>query len=82
MSTLSPSTQVDDGLTDSRVAQLSALVRRPFEALAFWAAIALPFAYLPLLYGGLDGTANLLVFAALVVANVLALYAGHDHRRN
>lgn len=81
MSTMSPSTQVRETLRDSRAARLSALLRRPVEALAFWAAIVLPFVYLPLLVGGFETTTDLLLFAGLIVANVVALLVGHDHNR-
>jgi hypothetical protein len=81
MSTMSPSTQVRETLRDSRAAQLTELVRRPVEAMAFWAAIVLPFVYLPLLVGGFDDTTSLLLFVGLVAANVLALFVGHDHKR-
>ena len=52
----------------------SALVK----TVAFWAAILLPFTYLPLLYGGLDGQFS--TFAALLTLNVLTLVLGHDYR--
>lgn len=81
MSTMSPSTPISETVSDSWVAQHSEVLRRPVEALAFWAAIALPFAYLPLLYSGFESTSGVLLFAGLVVANVLALYVGHGHKR-
>lgn len=81
MSTMSPSTQVRETLRDSRAAELSELLRRPVEALAFWAAVVLPFVYLPLLVGGFETTTGLLLFAGLLLANVVALLVGHDHKR-
>lgn len=75
----SPSTS-NDALSASRVAQLTEYVRQPVQAFAFWAAIALPFAYLPLLTSGFEqGNTALLTFAALVVANVAALVLGHGY---
>lgn len=53
---------------------------RPLEAMAFWAAVALPFVYLPLLVTGLDTTAEAIAVAALVTAHVLALVLGHRYR--
>ncbi|SFG77163.1 hypothetical protein SAMN04488063_2887 [Halopelagius inordinatus] len=53
---------------------------RSMEAVTFWAAVLLPFAYLPLLLGGL-GEGEQLVFTAFVAANVFALVVGHDHGR-
>lgn len=53
---------------------------RSMEAVTFWAAVLLPFAYLPLLAGGLGGSEQF-VFTALVAANVVALVVGHDHGR-
>lgn len=42
---------------------------------AFWAAVALPLAYLPLLT--LDGGVR--AVAALVAVNVVCLFVGHDY---
>ena len=46
--------------------------------LAFWAAVVLPLAYLPLLSNPVDGQ-QLLVLVALVAVNVVCLLVGHDH---
>jgi hypothetical protein len=54
------------------------LVAAPLRFVGFWAAIALPFLYLPLLLGGLTG-GELLVFGALLATNALALVLGHSH---
>lgn len=51
------------------------------RAVAFWFAVALPFAYLPLLAGGLPGW-QAPTFAALFTLNVLALIVGHDYGRD
>ena len=48
------------------------------QVVAFWAAILLPFIYLPLLYGGLDG--ELWTFVGLLMLNVVTLVLGHDYR--
>lgn len=52
----------------------------PVRFVGFWAAVALPFLYLPLLYGGLEGQQSL-VFVALLVANLVAVLAGHSYQR-
>lgn len=54
------------------------LVAAPFRFVAFWAAVALPFLYLPLLYGGLSGQETL-VFGFLLALNALTLIVGHSH---
>ena len=54
------------------------LVAAPLRFVAFWAAVALPFLYLPLLYGGLSGEETL-VFGFLLALNALALVLGHSH---
>ncbi|WP_302082145.1 hypothetical protein [Salinibaculum rarum] len=47
---------------------------------AFWAAVVLPLAYLPLLSSPVDDT-QLLVFVALATLNVVCLFIGHDYSR-
>lgn len=64
----------------SRVASLAsryddASLTVPLETAGFWAAVALPAAYLPLLTSGARGS---LAFA-LVAAHVVALAVGHTH---
>jgi hypothetical protein len=51
----------------------------PFEAVAFWAAIGLPFLYLPLFVTGPDTTAGWTASIGLVAAHVVALYLGRSH---
>jgi len=50
----------------------------PVRAVSFWAAVWLPFLYLPLLFTGLDGHL-LYVFVGLLAANGLALALGQDY---
>jgi hypothetical protein len=52
----------------------------PLRFVGFWASIAFPFLYVPLLMGGLEG-GETAVFLALFVLNALALVAGHGHNR-
>ena len=79
MSTTNPSTWLDEETTAARAAVSAAV--KPVRALAFWLAVALPFAYLPLLVGGIGTEAELVTFAGLVAANAVALLVGHDHHR-
>jgi len=86
MSNSSPTAPIDrlphpDELAESRLVQLSlAVVVAPLRFLSFWAAVALPFLYLPLLVGGLDGQ-QITVFVALLLVNAVALVVGHEYRR-
>lgn len=65
-------------------ATLSARFRRltvdGVRAVAFWAAVFLPLAYVPALYGmtGFDGTASALALLAIHMACVVI---GHEHNR-
>jgi len=54
----------------------------PLEVVGFWSAVALPFLYMPLLLAGISSQAELLTFLGLLVLNLAALLAGHDHRRD
>ena len=54
----------------------------PVEIAGFWAAIALPFLYLPLLVTGISDEAELITFLGLLALNVAALLAGHGHNRD
>lgn len=86
MSNSSPTAPIDrlprpQELVDSRLVRLSlAVVVAPLRFLSFWAAVALPFLYLPLLVGGLEGQ-QVTVFVALLLANLVALVVGHEYRR-
>lgn len=51
---------------------------RTVRAAAFWTAVALPFAYLHLLWGGLTAP-EVGVFFALLAVNAVALVLGHEH---
>jgi len=50
----------------------------PVRALSFYAAIVLPFVYLPLLANGVTSE-ELSVFVGLLLANAAALVLGHGH---
>ncbi|WP_226480297.1 hypothetical protein [Natrinema amylolyticum] len=53
----------------------------PIRAAGFWAAIAMPVLYLPLLATGLSSSLDGGLFIGLLVGNLVALYVGHAHRR-
>ena len=57
-------------------------VREPLLAglrrLAFWLAIVLPVAYLPLLSAGVDGRTGF-ILAALLAVNLCCLLLGHEY---
>jgi len=84
MSNSSPTPPIDrlprpQELVDSRLARLGfAVVVAPLRFLAFWVAVALPFLYLPLLVGGLDGQQTT-VFVGLLLINAVALVLGHEY---
>ena len=68
---------------DGRHPGLTGLMRPitgPLSALAFWAAIALPALYIPLLVAGLESTGDLSVFLGLFGLHLLALFGGRSHR--
>ena len=56
------------------------IVTTPLRFVAFWAAVALPFLYLPLLAGGLEG-GQLAAFASLLGLHLLTLVVGHGYRQ-
>lgn len=51
------------------------------EATAFWTAILLPLAYVPVLYLGLTDPVTVLAFGALVAVHLSALSISHDYGR-
>ena len=79
-----PSTQLTE-----RTAQFSTtfpversrqLLVAPLRFVGFWAAVSLPFLYLPLLVGGLSAS-EVYVFVGLLLLNVVAFVVGHEHRQ-
>lgn len=82
MSTMSPPSLTTDHGTELQDAAVSVgrRLQTPLRAGAFWAAIVLPFLYLPLLVGGLAGS-ELVAFFGLMAANAVALLVGHDYGR-
>ena len=56
-------------------------VRKPVEATAFWAAILLPLAYVPVLADGLVGLQGAGSFTLLVALHLFVLAVGHRYGR-
>jgi hypothetical protein len=52
---------------------------RPIEAAGFWAAVGLPFIYVPLVLRGLETATIQLTVAVLIAAHVLALVLGRHY---
>ncbi|WP_247001671.1 hypothetical protein [Halosolutus gelatinilyticus] len=67
----------DRGVLERTVPSLATPIRRT----GFWAAIVLPFLYVPLLATGLSSSSETMTFLALLAVNLVALYVGHAHRR-
>lgn len=55
-------------------------VFRPLEAIAFWAAVAMPFVYLPFLITGIETTSERTALVALIALHALALIVGRRYR--
>lgn len=73
-----PSTTVTDVLP--RDASSVTALLKPLEALGFWAAVALPFLYVPLLVTGLESTSTQLAALLLIGLHMGALVVGHRHK--
>lgn len=52
---------------------------KPVRATGFYAALALPLVYVPLLVSGLESVSQVTTFAVLFALHVLALAVGHGH---
>jgi hypothetical protein len=65
-------------MADSIPTLLAAGARQGLRTVAFWAAVALPFVYLPPLLVPVAVDAQ--VVAALVAVHAVALLVGHRHR--
>jgi hypothetical protein len=72
-----------DARADSALRSLAGEAARtvvpPVQFLGYCAAVSLPLAYVPLLAGGLSG--DVVPFAALLFAHVVALVVGHGYDR-
>jgi len=74
----SPSTTVTDVLP--RDASSVAVLTKPIEAIGFWAAVALPFLYVPLLATGIEQQSSQLAALLLIGLHVAALVVGRHHK--
>lgn len=54
------------------------LVTVPVQCVSFWAAVSLPFLYLPLLFGGFTAGERT-AFVALLVVHAVALVGGRNY---
>ncbi|MFW6384616.1 MAG: hypothetical protein ACOCY7_00585 [Halodesulfurarchaeum sp.] len=76
----SPSTTVtESGRLDG--VRVSDFLLRPLEAAGFWAAVVLPFVYVPIILAGPDTPSNRAAVGLLLAAHVVALIVGHRHHR-
>lgn len=73
-----PSTTVPDVLPQD-VSSVAVLLK-PVEAAGFWAAIALPFLYIPLLATGVEEQSSQFAALLLIGLHVAALVVGRRHR--
>lgn len=76
------SARADVEQTTDRSPPLLGAIARPLEAAAFWSAIALPFLYVPLLFGGLVTNAQLTAFLTLLGFHALAIVGGYRYNRD
>jgi hypothetical protein len=83
--TNTPTTTGDHPTADGVGSALGGIALRtavaPLRFVSFWAAVALPFLYIPLLFGGFDGRQDV-AFLALFGLNVAAVLLGHGYRRS
>lgn len=57
-------------------------IATPLSALAFWAAIAIPVMYVPVLATGINGATELGLFFGLFGVHLLALFGGRSYQRD
>lgn len=63
------------------VEQFGEKLLAPLRRVSFWAAVALPFLYLPMLATGLEEPPQQTAFLLLLCCNAVALLLGHSHLR-
>jgi hypothetical protein len=80
MSTSEPSTSapLGGGELPRSAASIAASILVPVRAAAFWSAVVLPLAYLPLVATGAVWEMPL-TFCALLALNAVAFLVGHGH---
>lgn len=59
-------------------ATVQSTIAAPFRFVGFWAAVVLPFAYLPLLFTDLQG-ATLTAFVALMLVHIVSIVVGREY---
>ena len=69
--------EYDSRFLERTVPELADSIRKT----SFWAAIVLPFLYVPILIHGLTSWVLSTAFLLLLAINLVALYLGHYHRR-
>lgn len=74
----SPSTSAQEGNPFGGYGGVGTLLR-PVETLGFWAAVGLPFIYVPIILTGMDTSAEQLAAAVLISVHVVALFVGRHH---
>ncbi len=74
------SSRLDDALGADVLRSGVEIVTTPLRFVAFWAAVALPFLYVPLLFGGLEG-GQVSAFASMLGVHLFALVAGHGYHQ-
>jgi hypothetical protein len=49
------------------------------QRVGFWAAVMIPFLYIPLLFTGIETLSEVVVFVVLIALNAVSLVVGHPH---
>lgn len=49
------------------------------QRVGFWAAVVIPFLYIPLLFTGIETLSEVVVFVVLIALNAVSLVVGHPH---
>ncbi|WP_435154731.1 hypothetical protein [Haladaptatus sp. DFWS20] len=81
MSTITDLDAIDTSDSDEKTdASSDYSFSTPIRFLGFWAAITLPFLYVPLFVTGLDTPGEFQTFFILLALNLTALLLGHRHR--
>ncbi|MFB6139490.1 MAG: hypothetical protein ABEJ26_03540 [Halosimplex sp.] len=82
MSSASPFRRSTPDLPSARgVQRVQSFLTGSVQFAGFWSAVALPFAMLALIVSG-SAAQRAPLFAALLVANVVALRVGHGYKRD
>lgn len=66
---------------DLAASKLAQSLKTPLQFLSFWGAIGLPFVQLSLLADGIQSSSAAVLFLALLVTNIVALYVGHGYKQ-